>query len=298
MPRKSSKASKVRVTPSSNTSNIGVAKLSSKIIETKWLNSVNIIGDGETKFSNSWTELILNLLGMLWEIEPQHFIRNLAKYKVISDGLNVTRDIVEYPVTSEISYEVYLLSKESGYYVEFHRDYRDYVRAIKGLLEALRIDKKSIIFNVISLSKIKDNIDKLNTSNSDVVQMEVEDTLYDLVSKRKEEINVVSISIFGNNQPVNSLNQALSIFLIWALSIYGENIIESGIKCNNTEVGITTSKMIDNYDLRFYKFRLGDNYVYSSSNTKAILKFIYDVAYSIGISPELITIKHKEFKLI
>lgn len=269
-----------------------ITQLTPELLASTWLTSVNIEGDGVTQLDNSWTDLILSLMGMLWQIRPQHFVRDLAKYNIVSDGVDVSRDIVKYPETSDIKYEIYKLNNVSGYYVEFRRYYTDYIAAIKGLLTALNINKSKIKFNLKPLDK------KGITEYSDVEQVEETTTLAELIDKNKSDFDIISISIFGNSQSVKSLQQALYIYIMWVKSVYGESVVEYGIHNSTAEVGITTPALVDKYDTRFQVFKLEDNYIYCTNNNKAILQFIEQTAISAGISPGLIEIKYRTLKLI
>lgn len=278
-----------------------ITQLTPELLGSTWLRSVTIAGDGETELDNSWTDLILSLMGMLWNARPQHFVRDLTKYGVISDGIDVSRDIVTYTQSSDIEYEVYKLNRVSGYYVEFRRNYSDYIQAIKGLLLSLHIPFTGIKFNIKPIKTIENqtnHIDiKLNNNYSDVEQIQESKTIAELVEKNKSDFDIISISIFGNEQSVKSIQQALYIYIMWAKAVYGEGVIESGIHNSTAEVGITTPALIDNYDTRFETYKLENNYVYCTNNNKAIIQFIYETAIQVGISPGLISIQYKTLKI-
>lgn len=264
--------------------NVLITQLTPELLGCTWLSSVHIKGDGTVELDNSWVELILDFLGMLYESKPQFFMAELSRYNIISESINVMRDIVKYPESSEIKYEVFKLNKTSGYYVEFRHNYEDYIKAIRGLLKALKID----------LSKISFNLKPITFSNSDNVQQIIEEkTLAELIEKNKSDFDLTGISIFENKQTVESIGQAVYIFLIWAKTVYGDIVIDTVIHNNESEIGITTAAFIDKYDTRFNKIKFGDYYLYYTNNTKSILNFINQVAMSIGISPELIVLEYK-----
>lgn len=264
-----------------------ITQLTPELLATTWLSSVFLKNDGVVELENSWTELILDFLGMLFERRPATFMAEISRYNIISDSVNIHREIIKYPESSEIEYELYKLNNISGYYVEFRHDYSEYIRTIRKLLKALGIGESAIRFNIKPIEL---------TDTGNIAQIVSENTLSDLINQNKQTVDIVSIEIFGSEQSVKSMQQALYVFLMWAKTVYGDSTVDKAIHSNTAEVGVTTAAHIDEYDTRFKTYKLEDYYIYCSDNDRAILLFIYQTAMLIGISPDLIVIKHKILK--
>lgn len=273
--------------------NTSLDKISYEVINQGFLSSVKIKNDVNVSFKNSWTEFILNLLGMVWEQCPYKFMSTLVKYGVLSDGVNLSRDVSIHAPSSGIEYEIYRLSKESGYYVELRRDSEKYLEAILGLTSALGIEHKEVYLTIEPLNA------KINNKYSEVKLVEKKENIHNLLSSDVVySINEVNeIEIMSISQKVESLNQALYIFIIQMILMNDDKALDTIISCNLGDVGITDIKHIDEYDERFNKVELQDYYIYSTKNTREIIKFISKVAVKFNIPDNLINLKFKAISI-
>lgn len=273
--------------------NTSLDRISYEVINQGFLSSVKIKNDVNVSFENSWTEFILNLLGMVWEQCPYKFMSTLVKYDVLSDGVNLSRDVSIHAPSSGIEYEIYRLSKESGYYVELRRDSEKYLEAILGLTSALGIEHKEVYLTIEPLNT------KINNKYSEVKLVEKKENIHNLLSSDVVySINEVNeIEIMSISQKVESLNQALYIFIIQMILMNDDKALDTIISCNLGDVGITDIKHIDEYDERFNKVELQDYYIYSTKNTREIIRFISKVAVKFNIPDNLINLKFKAISI-
>lgn len=275
---------------------ISITQISGELIGSSWLLSVKIQGDGEIKFDNSWTELIVNLMGMLFEKDPYKFMATLIKYGVLSEGLSVMNEIPLYPEISGIRYELYKLNSYSNYYIEFRRQYDDYAVAIRQLLMAVGIPGSKVRFSARPIQII-------NGASEDetLVKITDEQNILELLEGNRNNsyyLDFKAISIMETRQSINSIHQALYVFLTWLGGVYGkEQVIKVAIHNNFDEAGLTTAAFIDKYDTRFKTSKIWDNYIYTSENVNTIIKYIANIASQIGLSPMLITLTFDTLKL-
>lgn len=291
--RSKKKVSVKKIRKVDKTLNTSLDKISYEVINQGFLSSVKIKNDANVSFENSWTEFILNLLGMVWEQCPYKFMSTLVKYGVLSDGVNLSRDVSIHAPSSGIEYEIYRLSKESGYYVELRRDPEKYLEAILGLTSALGIEHKEVYLTIEPLNA------KINNKYSEVKLVEKKENIHNLLSSDVVySINEVNeIEIMSISQKVESLNQALYIFIIQMILMNDDKALDTIISCNLGDVGITDIKHIDEYDERFNKVELQDYYIYSTKNTREIIKFISKVAVKFNIPDNLINLKFKAISI-
>lgn len=263
------------------------------IVETGWLTRVNIIGDGIIDLENSWTEFILWMLSLIYSRNRDKFMHLMAEYNVLSEGLQVSNGYIEYPECSEIKNEIYKLS-DSEYYIEFRRSGASYIQALKGLLTILKVDLKEITFDIEPLN-IK--VEGVNTTYNDIKQVFVTETLENILNKRRFDIDITGLTVFGYKQKVVSAPQSLMIFMTWALSSYGSVLEEAGVRQSIAGVGLTTAAKIDEYAQGFSTMKIGEYYLYCCDDTTSVLKYLGNVALHIGIAHSLIEIEYKTLEL-
>lgn len=272
---------------------VSFSRLKPITIETGWLTRVSIVGDGIIDLNNSWEDFILTLLGLIYSEHPDKFMGILADNRVLSDGLNTNTKLINYPESANIKYEVYKLTN-SPYYIEFRQDGIAYIQAIKGLLEALKINIKDISFDIEPLNI---QVDGVNTTYKDIKQSTINETLASVIRKNNTDIDIISIKIFGYKQKVKSTQQALLMFMTWAEASYGTTLEKAGVDNSTPCVGMTTASHIDEYSDGFATAKIGSKYLYYCTDNSSILRYIGIVATSIGISPELIEVEYRQLEL-
>lgn len=290
-PKKGKPKVKTTRAPSPVTTNrMGVkfSRLKGITIETGKLVRLNVTLNDKPysiEFTESWIELLQLLFGMVYEKNTTKFMSILADYNVLSNGIMVHKEVVSYPNTENVKYELYKL-KNSPYYIEFRTTGNSYIKAIGGLLKAVGIELKNVSFDIVPSTTEHQTQPKQTISNSS--------TLTELINAGKYEIRVTGLGIFGYEQPVKSTIQALIIFMTWANETYGEKLQQAGLSEAQDGVGLTTVSKIDEYGEGFTTYKLGNNYLYSCEDNYSILNYIYKVAVRLDFNTDLIIIQYNE----
>lgn len=276
-----------------------IPMLNPVVVETGWLKSIQIVGDGKLEFNDSWAEWILLMISMVNSNYPDRLTSKLVDNNVLSDGVNIMTELVEYPLSDEVEYKTYKLPN-SIYYVEIRNDGEAIIKAIKGLLAILAIPMKDVTVDIVPLN-IK--INGINTAYKDAKRIAKKDTLYDIIRKyhadqiRTNAINISAITVFGYKQKTKGTMQALILFMTWAESSYGSTLELAGVRCSTDGVGLTTAHNIDEYGEGFTKVKIGKYYMYAANDNTTILNYIYNISIGIGLSPELIEIEYEIIEL-
>ena len=265
-------------------------------VETGWLDYVYIKDEGKLELKNSWDELVLLLLDMVYSRYPMKFMAVLADNCVLSNGLTVDLNVVNHPATSDESYVTYKLNN-SPYYVEFMKDGEAVLKALYGLFKIVGIDWKTTKFTINPLVIDGETVVNMYTS---IKQVNTTNTLHELIEKGKLNVEATSISIFGNEQKVNSTKQAMIMMFMWMEMTYSpEALKQSMIRNSNTEIGLTTAAKVENYGIGsgFETHKLLGMYMYFTNYTPSMYKYMYNIAIECGISPELIELTYKELQV-
>ena len=265
-------------------------------VETGWLDTVYFKDEGKLTLKNSWEELVLLMLDMVYTKYPTKFMAVLSDNYVLSGGLTVDLNVVNHPATSDESYVTYRLGS-SPYYVEFLKDGEAILKALYGLFKITGIDWKTVKFTINPL--IVDGETMINTY-SGVRQVITVNTLQELMDKGKLDVEACAISIFGNKQEVNDTKQAMLMMFMWMQMTYSpEELKQSMIRNTNSEIGLTTAAKIEDYGLGtgFNTQRILDMHMYFTEYKPSLYKYMYNVASECGIPPALIEIEYKELKL-
>lgn len=286
--------------------NIPMTAIRSQAIETGWLEQVHIKGDGDIELTDSWIEFIMLMLGTIYSTNPEIFITRLVDHKVLSDSFEVTTKPVHYPESSEVKYAIYKLT-DTPYYLEIHNNSEGIIESIIGLLRTLRINPSDVTVDIkpIERKRVGESIstEPTITSYDDIKQIETTKTLYEIMRASNQagyglsEINISAITIFGYKQKAKSTTHAMHLFMIWSLQSYGKPLEQAAFKLSSDTIGLKNKHDIEEIIGGYEVIQLGENYIYTSGDNSSTLRFIYNIAMEVGLSPELIEITYKELKL-
>lgn len=265
-------------------SSVKLTKLTPEIISNTWLHSVDIVDDGHIEFTQSWEELILNMIGMSIKYYGKDAIIKLLKARIISANVMVeTRPINKFE-PSEPKTKIFEIPG-SGYYIGLKRDCESYCKAVKGLAALMNKKSKDITLNIQCIDPNKP-IDSVQLHS-------IKKPLTQLLDTDLSSVKVESVEIMGNMESVKSITQAFQLISIWAITIYGDGFVQAAFNNSMAEVGITIISEIDKYDTRFSTYKLEDYYIYNSNNTNAVIRYLINTLMETGLSPDLIEIGYK-----
>lgn len=273
---------------------IPLRKVTRIMVETGWLNKITLDKEGELDTPDSWIGFVLLLLSMTYTSHKDRFMSLLVDNGVLSDGVNLVRELIQHPTSSNIKYAIYKLG-DSPYYVEFRDDGSDILKAIKGLLKINKVNPDDITFDILPMEV---NVGGINTTFKDVKKSVKNETLTSLYRANNLDIKATSITLFGYKQEVKSTTQALVAFMTWAISCYGETLEKAGIKNTTVEAGLTDEKGIEQYGNNFTIAKIGKYYLFASNNNANNLRYMMAVMLGVGISPDLVSIEYTTLELI
>ena len=166
----------------------------------------------------------------------------------------------------------------------------------------------------ITLTVIPKGMFGINTEYDSIEQVEKTLNLVDIIADRKFDIDICKLSIMGNQQAVNSIEQAFYIFIIWGATIYQDAFIKA-VKALSTDVlGIGNGSDIGDKGVGYKVDKLPsigtkanpqdnrhenmeDLYVYTTGDKAMTYMFIAQTLLNIDISPEIIEITYKVYEL-
>lgn len=271
-------------------STLTLLKLTPKIVETTWLYSVDIEGDGHTDVPNSWEGLILYLIGMTVKTFGDQTISKLLRARVLSADVTVETSYIDRYEPGKTKTVVYQIPN-TPFYIGLRRNPESYCKAVKGLALIMKKNPKDIVFNTEKISE-----ELLGLEGVQVIKEEK--TLVELAEAESKLDNlngsdVESVAIFGSKEQAKDIHQALQLIVMWTTTVYGDIFTQSAFKHSEDEVGITIISEADKYDTRFKVEKLGDYYLYSSGNVKAIIRFLINTLIETGLAPDLVSIGYK-----
>ena len=289
----------------SELSQVSLVAISPIIVETGWLQRVYIGRDDITDLDESWSELQVLLIGMVQRKYPTDYMTVLTNNTVLSDGINIRREMVYNAVYDEDStYEVYKLPNNT--YLEVKQTYQDKLNSLKKLFKSLKIDPGEVYLDIIPIKIAEANRNNTLGLTDDLINYSDVERVAETISLsdineskiRLSDINISAISIFGYRQETESSMQALIMFMVWAYESYGEPVIKAAKKKSNDVVGITDTHNVEKYLDKYKVVRFGEMYLYMVADNYTIIKFIEYIADQVGIMACLIELEYKTFKLI
>lgn len=287
------KASKKRVRAKKAMVKLPLKKLTKQLIETSILECVYLDKEEKLELSGSWSSLITIMLMALYDIHSDSFYSILAKNNIISSGVEVYRGLIYKPLSSGDTYEIYKLG-ESGYYLSMSSSGVYRLQAIKGLLKSLGYDSKLIKFDIKPL-EMGDSISSITDISLVIRQTSLEEMVLNI--SEYANISIVSISIFGSKQVVDSNILGLSMFLYWAKEVYADKFIQLAKASSNISVGVVGIQEVGRYEISFRTERLwGSDYLYIRDEMRYILKYIADICDGLGISKSLVEFEYKAYE--
>lgn len=293
-----------------------LSMLCEKVVGTSELSKLNVsITDRDGKqrverlqIKNSWDGLVTLLISYILDKDPAKFAENMCKFEVANGSILIHSTPVFYPASEGINQTTYRLG-QSNLYIEIRDNPDDLASSIKGAIKFMGISQSDITLTVIPKGMFG-----INTEYDSIEQVEKTLNLVDIIADRKFDIDICKLSIMGNQQAVNSIEQAFYIFILWGATIYQDAFIKA-VKALSTDVlGIGNGSDIGDKGVGYKVDKLSsigtkanpqddrhenmeDLYVYTTGDKAMTYMFIAQTLLNIDISPEIIEITYKVYEL-
>lgn len=265
--------------------NLTLDRVSSSFIETMWLLDVTVDGK-EVELNESWKEFILILISIVIKEYKDDAAKVMYDNNVMSNSISMYNNIVAHPSYDMDDYDLY---KIDGAYIEFREEKgasgygKDYIQALKGLCRVLRFSEKDIRVKLIKLEECN-SIKRVLKSGS----------ISDILSSDTSSIKIKEITILGVSEQVVSNEQALIKYALWAWTVYSDRlktIDKSEISTHG--IGVCTAKEIDEKFQKYKYIKIGDIYIYYTTDLYQIIRFIKRVSKKLNISLQSISFKYE-----
>lgn len=281
--------SKIRVyrdnTPISKSySDLILSKLKPNMVTTGYLNSV-FIEDGNIDLNDSWIELSLVLLGMVYKKHSNNYLRVLIENKILSSGFNVMQTVSQkFTYDNNVKYYKII---GSSFYLETNMTGKAVIQALTGLFKLLGISVSDVKLNIVPLGNAKLSMDltrgKIKKATFDYV-------LNDAIENTKTGDRIISISILDDENMVDSSSDAAIKIIELAYNMCGKALFSSLAKLNiGSTIGITKDSTVESIIARDV-YESGYNF-YSLGYLKETLVYIRRICNLIDFEPGFIGIK-------